>query len=146
MIDVVVEDEGWTELIGEEPEALALRVAGAFAPDLDAPHAVLLFADDAALQALNRDFRDQDKPTNVLAFPAAGGEGGDVALARETLAREAAEQGKAPRDHAAHLIAHGLLHLMGYDHMTDSEAAEMEALERAILARLGIADPYEQEP
>ena len=101
----------------------------------------LAFADDAAVQALNGQFRDKDKPTNVLSFPGIGG-GGDIILALQTVAAEAAAQGKSFRDHTAHLIAHGILHLMGYDHMARGEAKRMERLERSILARLGIADPY----
>ena len=101
----------------------------------------LAFADDAAVQALNGQFREKDKPTNVLSFPASGG-GGDIILALQTVAAEAEAQGKSFADHTAHLIAHGILHLMGYDHMARGEARRMERLEQSILARLGIADPY----
>jgi probable rRNA maturation factor len=111
---------------------------------------VLLLGDDARLRALNRQFRGQDKPTNVLSFPAgAAGQGGpalqplgDIALAFETVAREAAAQGKTLADHAGHLVVHGVLHLLGYDHERAREAAAMERLETRILAGLGIADPY----
>jgi probable rRNA maturation factor len=109
----------------------------------------LCLADDAALRALNLRWRGLDKPTNVLSFPSAsprsaGGATplGDVALAFETLEREAAELGLALADHYRHLVAHGFLHLIGYDHETDAEAERMEALETRILARLGAADPY----
>lgn len=107
----------------------------------------LALGDDAFVRSLNVQFRGKDKATNVLSFPA-GEPGflGDVALARETVAREAAEQGKSQRDHARHLLVHGILHLLGYDHETDEQAIAMETLERRILARLGIADPYGDEP
>ena len=106
---------------------------------------VILLADDAALQRLNRDFRGKDKPTNVLSFPApANPEGhlGDIAIAYGVTAREAEPAGKSLADHAAHLAVHGVLHLLGYDHQTTAEAEVMESLERATLAALGIADPY----
>jgi probable rRNA maturation factor len=112
--------------------------------------------DDAEVHALNRDFRGKDKPTNVLSFPqvqddlleglANSDDGeillGDIVLARETCAREAEEKGIAIVDHATHLIVHGTLHLVGYDHMDDASAAAMEALEVKALASLGIANPY----
>ena len=112
---------------------------------------------DAEVQALNRDYRGKDKPTNVLSFPmmapgllADVAEGdeielllGDVVLAHGVCTREAGERGIAVATHAAHLIVHGTLHLLGYDHETsDADADEMEAVERAALAALGIADPY----
>lgn len=116
----------------------------------------ITLSDDAEVQVLNRDWRGKDKPTNVLSFP--GLEGamagllppdaprplGDLILAYETCAREAEEQGKSLADHARHLVVHGVLHLLGYDHETDAEAEEMEALETTILAGLGIADPYRE--
>ncbi len=118
--------------------------------------ASLLFADDAEVRVLNREWRAKDKPTNVLSFPmleredllALAGDGppellGDIALALETCAREAAEKGAALADHAAHLIVHGLLHLAGHDHETGpNEARAMELLEIKALALLGVADPY----
>ena len=107
----------------------------------------MLLADDARLRDLNRAFRGKDQPTNVLSFPAPPHMGmlGDVALAFETCAREAQEQGKSFRDHAAHLILHGVLHLHGLDHEHgEAEAERMEALERRILAEIGIADPYKE--
>ena len=109
-------------------------------------------ADDAAQQALNRDWRGTDRPTNVLAFPAwepgtpvppgAPVLLGDVVLAFETVAREAEEQGKPFAHHLSHLIVHGILHLLGYDHATDADAEAMERLETSILAGLGVPDPY----
>lgn len=110
----------------------------------------VVFTDDAAVQALNAEWRGKDKPTNVLSFPAfppaRGGQLppmlGDIVLAAETVAREAAEEKKPIENHVSHLVIHGLLHLLGYDHETDDEAEEMEAVERAALARLAIPDPY----
>jgi probable rRNA maturation factor len=109
----------------------------------------LLLASDAEVGALNARWRGEDKPTNVLSFPAAPTDRllesatlGDVALAFETVAREAEASGVPLADHYRHLVTHGFLHLIGYDHETDDEAERMEALETRILARLGVADPY----
>jgi probable rRNA maturation factor len=116
--------------------------------------ATIVFETDAAVQALNRQFRRQDKPTNVLSFPAAlpppdvtvaASEPvhiGDVILAAETVMREARELAIAPKHHVHHLVLHGLLHLLGHDHDSDAAALRMEALETSVLATLGIADPY----
>ena len=128
---------------------------GAAAAGLALPARVELcinLADDACQQRLNRDFRGRDLPTNVLAFPAwAPGETpasdaplllGDVVLAFETVAREAEEQRKPLAAHLSHLTVHGVLHLLGYDHLVPDEALRMEALESSILASLGVPDPY----
>ncbi|MFZ5912923.1 MAG: rRNA maturation RNase YbeY [Pseudomonadota bacterium] len=112
----------------------------------------LVLADDAFVRDLNRNYRNIDKPTNVLSFPAEDEDAigprllGDVVLAFETLLREAAAEGKPALDHLAHLVVHGTLHLLGFDHEEAQEAENMEALERRILAGLGIADPYRTEP
>ena len=111
---------------------------------------------DAEVQILNRQYRQQDKPTNVLSFPmvqpdlidalANTDDGevllGDIVLAHETCGREAAERNVQLEDHATHLIVHGVLHLLGYDHMTDSDAEAMEAIEADVMASLGLHDPY----
>ena len=142
-------------------ETLAARAAEAtvrVAPELANTRlsASLLFTSDAEIHALNREWRQRDKPTNVLSFPMLSREEllalvpdgppellGDVALAFETCAREAAEKGIPLEDHAAHLIVHGLLHLAGHDHETSpADADAMEALETKALALLGVADPY----
>ena len=146
-------------------EELAARAAAAlvqFAPELANPRlcASVLFADDAEVQSLNREWRGKDKPTNVLSFPmlaraellALGGVGedgappellGDIALALETCTREAAEKRISLEAHAAHLIIHGLLHLAGHDHeISPEDATAMEALEIKALACMGLADPY----
>ena len=101
-------------------------------------------ADDKGVRVLNKRDRHKDKPTNVLSYPS--GERaflGDIVLARQTVWREAREQKKSPADHVIHLVVHGTLHLLGHDHETsDADAERMEALERRILKRLGVADPY----
>ena len=146
MIDVEIEDPAW---LHAEPnaEALSRRAAEAVLAYEHLPdrNLTILLTGDAAVQELNARFRQQDKPTNVLSFPAMPNPErhlGDVALAYQTCAREAADQGKPLAAHLQHLVAHGALHLLGYDHMTDEEASEMEGLERVVLAGLGIADPY----
>ena len=102
----------------------------------------IVLADDVLQRKLNHDFGGRDKPTNVLSFEGAPVSLGDVVLALETIAGEAETQGKSLADHVAHLVVHGVLHLMGYDHQTDGQARRMERLETEILAGLGIADPY----
>ena len=155
-IAVVARDPRW-RLAAPGAEALARRAAEAVfrhlagRPGLEGPlEAAVVLADDALLRDLNRTYRGRDRPTNVLSFggPDAmempGGPRllGDVVLARETLVREAAEQGKPLGHHLTHLVVHGVLHLLGYDHDAEPRAGEMETLEAAILADLGIADPY----
>lgn len=143
----------WTELAASAAKAVA-----AVAPELANPRlsTSLLFTSDAEVHALNREWRGRDKPTNVLSFPmlerddllALAADGppellGDIALAHETCAREAAQKGIPLADHAAHLIVHGLLHLAGHDHVeSDTQAAAMERLEIAALEKLAIPDPY----
>ncbi len=110
-----------------------------------APGLTILLTDDAKLRALNASFRGHDKPTNVLSFPSASSDEpylGDVALGRGVVAREARAQGKSFAAHSAHLVIHGILHLTGHDHEKANDARVMEARERALLAELGIADPY----
>ncbi len=108
----------------------------------------ILLTDDAQQRELNKEWRDKDSSTNVLSFPQIEPFGpvvgllGDITLARETLQREAADLGKSFEDHFTHLVVHGFLHILGYDHLTDAEAAEMEGLETRILAALGVDDPY----
>jgi probable rRNA maturation factor len=111
----------------------------------------ILLSDDEQIARLNGQWRGQEKPTNVLSFPAPVPCGaapnekmplGDIAIAYETLAREAEENGQEVSDHLSHLVVHGFLHLLGYDHHMDDEAERMERLERDILARMGVDNPY----
>ncbi len=139
--------------------ALALTPYAALADAAPLVEVAVRLTDDEEVHALNRDFRGRDKPTNVLSFPQVQAdllEGlsnsddgeillGDIVLARETCAREAEEKGVSLADHATHLIVHGMLHLVGYDHMDDASAAAMEALEVKALASLGIGNPYGDE-
>ena len=143
----------WADLAEQAGEA-----ASSVAPELGNPRlsASLLFIRDAEVQTLNREWRAKDQPTNVLSFPmleradllALKPDGppellGDIALAFETCAREAAEKDVSLEHHTAHLIIHGLLHLAGHDHeISLADAAKMEALEIKALASMGIADPY----
>lgn len=143
---VAVPDKLWLDTV-TNIEALALKAAQSLSVDI-LPQAVsevsLVLMNDASIQALNRDYRGKDKPTNVLSFPVVNAPGllGDIVLGRETIIREAEAGGKPLQDHLTHLIIHGLLHLLGYDHVTDDEAIIMEALEVDALAKLGIANPY----
>lgn len=148
-IDITIEDDGWQALPGLEE--LSQRVAEV-ALGGNAREVCLLFTSDAAVQDMNRNWRGIDQPTNVLSFPfqASGPMPkdaeiplGDIALAFETVAREAEAQHKTLADHTSHLIAHGILHLLGYDHQTEAEAEAMEQRERDLLSGLGIKDPYE---
>lgn len=106
----------------------------------------VLLCDDARMREINCDWRGIDKPTNVLSFPqtlpGGGAALGDIAVSHETVEREAREEGKTFEDHYTHMIVHGFLHLIGFDHENDADAANMEGRERDILARLAIADPY----
>jgi probable rRNA maturation factor len=152
-LDLIEACPAWGEAIPEIEaicRATAAATLAAAAPPC-AQELSLLLADDAAIRALNRDWRGKDQPTNVLSFPADAPPApgaplllGDVALAYETVAREAAEQGKPIVDHTRHLLVHGILHLLGHDHEGEEEAARMEGLERSILAGLGVADPYRE--
>jgi len=143
MIEVEVEADAWTDAL-PDAAAVVTRAAGAALGAVDGDVVVLL-TDDAAVRDLNARFRDRDRPTNVLSFPAPGNAFphlGDIVLAHGVCAEEARAQGKTLADHLSHLTVHGVLHLLGRDHEDDAEAEEMEAEERGILAGLGVADPY----
>ena len=154
-IDTAIEDERWTAVAPDLEAFVARAVEAAFtvAPEKPAgPVEVsVLLADDATVRELNKTWRGKDKPTNVLSFPAAPQPAqagvaaplGDVVLAYDTLLRESEEQSKPLSDHLAHLLVHGILHLLGQDHETgEAQAEAMEALEIQALATLGVADPY----
>ena len=150
--DINIECEQWDELAGLEALVeSALQAANREAGQklFEGAEVSLLFCDDAKIQELNRAWRGLDKPTNVLSFPAAPPDRlasapllGDIAIAFETVKREACQEEKNLSDHTSHMIVHGFLHLLGYDHENEEEAEHMEDLERRALARLGIADPY----
>jgi probable rRNA maturation factor len=149
-LDIIVEAPAWNALRGVKP-ALRRAIMAAAAPmQLDQSELAIVLTDDAAIRELNHRWRGRDAPTNVLSFPAHGlvppGSGprplGDVVIAYETMEREAQEQGLPLTHHLTHLAVHGFLHLLGYDHESDTEAETMEQLERDILARLDVPDPY----
>ncbi len=143
MIEVEIEDAAWTDALPDAAavvERAATAALGATRGDV-----VVLLTDDAAVHELNARFRDRDQPTNVLSFPAAESAAphlGDLVLAHGVCAAEAEAQGKTLADHLTHLTIHGVLHLLGRDHVDEAEAEAMEAEERTLLASLGVADPY----
>lgn len=166
VLDVAVSVEaGWAEALGDDPErictaavaaALAMSPHAALADGVASVEISVRLTDDAEVHGLNRQWRDKDKPTNVLSFPmvqpdligiignADDGELllGDIVLARETCLRESAEKSVSAAEHCSHLVVHGMLHLLGYDHIVDGDANDMEDLERAAMAELGYGDPY----
>jgi probable rRNA maturation factor len=147
---ILIEFEGWNMLAGAEQAALRAYDACVEAlPAIACREVSLLLADNATIAELNGQYRGKPQPTNVLSFPAVEvppGIGpqplGDIIIAYETLMREAKDEGKPVLDHLIHLTVHGVLHLAGYDHETDDDAERMEALEREILATIGVPDPY----
>ncbi len=158
-IQISVEEGGWPS--EDELQPLAERVLEAAAGHLKthakqkfpkmATELSLVFTDDESIRAINAEWRQKDKATNVLSFPAfpitpgkmPGPMLGDIIIAKETVEREAAELEKPFDEHLTHLMVHGFLHLFGYDHMNNAEAEIMEGLETRILADLGLSDPYE---
>ena len=157
-IQISVEEGDWPSeevlqtmaerVLGKAADYLHTEVAQPF-PGM-VPEISLVFTDDASIRVINAEWRSQDKPTNVLSFPAfplapGGMPGpmlGDIIIARETVEREAVELEKTVDEHLTHLMVHGFLHLFGYDHNNDEEAEVMEGLETRILAALGLSDPY----
>jgi probable rRNA maturation factor len=146
-VEVVEDDGDWPDL--PNAEGLIVRAATAVADELRRAKpgsVVVALSSDANVAVLNGQFRGKPKPTNVLSFPAGDGvpDGflGDVILACETVYREADEQGVPVAHHVQHLVVHGILHLLGYDHISAEDAERMEALEISILSKLGIANPY----
>lgn len=149
---IVAEAGDWSgisPLLGIVRESARVVAGHPRCTEAQGKEASIVLADDAFLRSLNRTYRSEDAPTNVLSFPFKSSPGeygsgylGDIVLAAETIAREAAEQNIPPRHHFQHLIVHGVLHLLGFDHGTEAEAAVMESIEVEILAGLGVADPY----
>jgi probable rRNA maturation factor len=151
--DVLIAANCWqAQADAEDVVQRAIAAAASFVelPAEDTEVAVML-TDDARIRELNKEWRDQDKATNVLSFPAMPVRPGvalppvlgDIVLAAETIRREAGLEEKPFEHHLTHLMVHGFLHIIGYDHETDAEAEEMEAAERRILVRLAIPDPYD---
>ncbi|MBL8905357.1 MAG: rRNA maturation RNase YbeY [Rhizobiales bacterium] len=154
-VSIDIDDPSWLAIDNIEGETQRIADHCARAVDFggEPAEATILFSDDKTVAELNRAWRGKHGPTNVLSFPAAPGIAhpdaprhvGDIALAFGVVAREAKEQGKALTAHTSHLLVHGLLHLAGFDHASEAEAAIMEARESEILSGLGIADPYASE-
>jgi len=148
VIDFVVQAPQWATQRGAKPTVRRAILEGAVATSTTAGEIAIVLTDDAAIQSLNRNWRSSDEPTNVLSFPvhrsARGVQHhlGDIIIAYQTTAREAEAERKPFRHHLAHLAVHGFLHLIGYDHEADDEAAVMESLEVSILARMQVPDPY----
>ncbi|WP_294227364.1 rRNA maturation RNase YbeY [uncultured Shimia sp.] len=165
LTDTIIEDDRWNAVAFEDlAETAAQAVLGHLCLETAAFEIAVLACDDTRIAVLNADFRDKDKATNVLSwpsdergvdvdggtpdlpepsFPGVPEELGDIAISYDTCAREAVEAGKSMADHVTHLMVHGTLHLMGYDHVRDKDATLMEGLETTILGKMGLADPYE---
>ena len=151
-IEISRNSEGWPKALDARAEqAVREALQQSRATVTGAAELSVVLTDDEQQRALNRDWRGIDKSTNVLSFPQIEPFGpvegllGDVLLARETLEREAVDLGVSFEDHFTHLMVHGFLHILGYDHMDDDEALVMESLETQILASLGVADPYAED-
>jgi len=151
-IEISRNSDGWPDTLdARAEEAVREALKQSKATVTSAAELSVVLTDDAEQRDLNRDWRGIDKSTNVLSFPQiepfgpVSGILGDIILARETLEREAVEQGVSFEDHFTHLMVHGFLHILGYDHMDDDEALVMEGLETQILASLGVADPYAED-
>jgi probable rRNA maturation factor len=162
-LDILIEDARWDDVGLDRLAVPAMRAALLrLGLEPDGVEISLLGCDDARIASLNADFRGKTAPTNVLSWPeidlspdTEGGDPaapqpgpdgmlslGDIAIAYETCARESAEAGKPLQDHVTHLLVHGVLHLLGYDHVRDRDATRMEGLESEILGKLGLDDPY----
>jgi probable rRNA maturation factor len=159
IVDIACADwEAAVAAVAERCRQIAAITLAAAGTDLPAERLEisLVLSDDEEVRQLNRDYRGQDKPTNVLSFAALDQDSpippdgpillGDVIIALQTTRREAEEQGKRFDHHLSHLVVHGVLHLLGYDHVAEDEAERMESLERSILGALGVPDPYRDQP
>ena len=149
-IDVIVRSARWRKRPTAKTIVKRAVLAAVEAISTPSTELAIVLTDDSAIQTLNRDWRGKNAPTNVLSFPAAApGKSrsappyiGDIVIAYRTVAREAVAEGKPFNHHLAHLAVHGFLHLLGYDHENDRDAQTMERLERKILKRLAVPDPY----
>jgi probable rRNA maturation factor len=146
-IDVLVDSGRWKEAAGVRSTVRRAVAAAAVALSKRASELAIVLTDDSTIRELNRLWRGIDRPTNVLSFPTRKTADepphlGDIVLAYETIAREAGTEHKRFAHHVAHLAVHGFLHLLGYDHQRDADANEMEQVERTVLRRLAIPDPY----
>jgi probable rRNA maturation factor len=151
IVDVEVVDPAWlaagdVDILAQDAIAATLvEVGKRVHPDAEIS---VRLCDDDEIRALNLAWRNKDKATNVLSFPSPAGDRGpllgDIVVAFEYVSEEARDAGRALRDHLAHMLVHGMLHLLGFDHENESEAEKMEAFERRILAKLGIDDPYSE--
>ncbi len=144
-MDIAVLYDGWEQFSGVEAVVEKAVRAVEACEELDIPQGEISIAltDDAHIQTLNRDYRGKDKPTNVLSFPSEPPMLGDIVIALQTLRREALEEGLTEEFHLTHLVVHGFLHLLGFDHLTEEEALEMEQLETDILTAMGMPDPHQ---
>lgn len=141
-ITILVKDARWKPLLKPHVKTVHAACEAAAQNMRSRKELTVVLANDALARKLNRDFRGMDKPTNVLSFPGGGAHLGDIVLARQTVAREAKAQGKTLRAHAVHLLVHGVLHLLGYDHLREKDARNMERREIKVLKKLGISNPY----
>jgi probable rRNA maturation factor len=148
-VEILIESPLW-KAVPSAKATVRRAIVAAAPPTADNAAIAILLTDDQSIRTLNRQWRGHDMATNVLSFPTPSSDRGtgtptmlgDIAIAYETTAKEAAEEGKTFLHHLSHLAVHGLLHLVGYDHESHEEAEKMESLERRILARLGVPDPY----
>lgn len=145
-IEFIIEYDGWRD-IGFNPIEFGNLIYNKIIQEFEDANGEIcvLLADDEKLHELNKTWRFIDKPTNVLSFPHDGGGQilGDIAISLQTLQKEAIEQNKSLQDHFAHLLIHGILHLLGFDHINEDEAIEMETIEIELLESLNISNPYE---
>lgn len=160
--DILVEEERWRDALPDHESIIlmttdcVIKATALFAQDRDIEISISL-TNDAGIHILNRDYRDKDKPTNVLSFPQIDWSDpdadlqapiimlGDIVIALETIERESAEQGKRMQDHFTHMLVHSILHLCGFDHEENADAEEMESLEIDILGAMGIENPYKDD-
>lgn len=149
IINLIFLTQTWTDRMPSLKEDIPIaleKTAGLLEKSFSQTEVSIVLSDDQEVQNLNKTFRHKDKTTNVLSFPSEEeGELGDIILAYETVTREADERSISPVDHTLHLIIHGFLHLLGYDHEKESDAQRMEALEIQVLKILGISNPYEDQ-